>query len=415
MKRNRFTKNTASVFVLSALFIGAAQAADPLPDFVSGETLTADQLNTVKNAVQSNSTEIETTTENLQALDGVVNGNITAIEGKQNKLQSGCTADQAIQSVDAAGAVTCVDVIDPVGTFAPVDHNHDEAYYSKSEADSVFSKKVTNFASNSDYANGLAGWSVDPDHSTSTLQLVNVTGPLSDKAIQNDENKVLWATSDDIITIDHNQAYEVKGTFRRQAGGTTGAVYLAVKLMDAGGAAIGGDGQWWYYPVSNHVPPVDTWVEYKAQFGAGTSRPFPAEAVSATVGFILNYNEGDRIYQVQGLSMHTSNPNSGWSDLILNTNFTNYGGNYQTAQYRKTSDIVCLRGRISYSGGNNVSIAALPPTFRPSAYLNFYTGNAFSNHWQDSIEIRNNGDLVLLRDGSDNWITLDGICFSTSP
>ncbi len=362
MNKHIVTKYSAgaclALFLLLA--IGSANSADILPnEFVSGSTLTATQLNDVRSAVNSNAANVEM--------------NVTDINN----------------------------------------HNHDASYYTKSETDTTFAKKVTNFASNADFSNGSTGWSVDTVLSTSTMQIVNVTAPFGSQAVQNDENQTLWATSDDIITIDHNQTYEVKGAFRRLAGGTTGSIYLAVKLMDATGAVITGDGTWWYYLVSNYVPPADAWVEYKAQFGKGTSRPFPSEAVTATVGFILNYNDGDRIYQVQGLSMHTSTPNSQWTDLIFETGVTNYGFNYQSGQYRKTGDGVCLRGLISYAGAAGVDIAILPPTFRPPAILIFNTGD--TGQVTDRVDVYANGAIRLLQTNGDTFISLTGICFSTSP
>lgn len=384
---------------LAGCFTLNAQAEDVLPEaFVDGAVLTAEQLNNVR-------TEVNKNADNVSAVNGVVNTIVS---------QSQCGENKAIQNISEAGAVTCVDVVDPVGSFAPVDHNHDENYYTKSELDNTFTKKVSNFATNPNFLTDALGWVLGAN-SSSDLELVTVNNaPFSNRAVQNQQDQTLWTYNENKITIDHKQTYEVKGSFQKKPGGSTGSIYLAVLLFDENGDNIARDGTWWYYPVSGYVPPSDdAWTEYKAQFGAGTNNLFPIEAVTATVGFILNYNgqdnPGDRTFQAQGLSIHTSKPNSQWADLELINGFVNWGrDDHQTAQYRKTGDRVCLRGLVESTNVTS-NIAFLPPTFRPPMRLLFGTGG----RPHDRIDIHSSGAIELISN-TNNWASLDGICFSTS-
>ncbi|MGC8903451.1 MAG: hypothetical protein ACP5KD_08980, partial [Fervidobacterium sp.] len=80
-----------------------------------------------------------------------------------------------------------------------------------------------------------------------------------------------------------------------------GSFYLAVRLFDKDGNNITGEGTWWYYP-AKAVYPGTNWTYYYGVFGAGTSKPFPNNAVYMTVGAILGYN-GNRVMQVQGITI----------------------------------------------------------------------------------------------------------------
>ena len=366
------------VGVCLAFSFNVANAADvSLPiTFNEGDVLTAPQLN-----------------DNFNALKDGVNA-------KQDVLTADCNANEAIQNISSAG-VTCTSLVDNANV------------YTKTEVDAVFAKKVSNFASNSNFDDGTTGWTADMENGTGPLVAVPLgTG----QVIQNVAGETLWASSNDWITIDHNQTYEVKGTFQLQTNGATGGMYLAVRLKDADGVDIAGNtgSIWWFHAVDNHAPPFQKWIEYKAQFGPGTSQSFPAEAVTATVGFILNFNDpdpGDRIYQVRSLNLQTSTPNSTWTDLILESSFTNAGGVFQTAQYRKTGDNVCLRGQLTSTTDTDVILAYLPPTFRPPANLRYLNAHV---SW---IDIKSTGEVFLrsAQSGTDITLSFDGICFSTSP
>jgi hypothetical protein len=127
------------------------------------------------------------------------------------------------------------------------------------------------------------------------------------KIFANATNQVSWISSLRLVPVNAHHTYEVSGSFRRPAAtGSAGGIYLAVLLYDEAKAEITGDGTWWYYPVAN-VQLTDTnWHTYRAQFGASTSRPFPASARFMSVGAILNYDgavPGNRIYEVSGLGI----------------------------------------------------------------------------------------------------------------
>jgi len=263
---------------------------------------------------------------------------------------------------------------------------------------------------NGDFSNGLAGWSME----LGSLELATgQDGPAGDAVAQNPANTLVRGGSDTWIPINRNRTYRVMGSFRLLSGGSAGTLYLAVRLRDAAGAEITGDGSYWYYPAGGVVPPDNQWATYSAEFGAGTAREFPPEARYATVGFFLNYDggvEGNRIFQVQGLGIFEATPRSAWTDLSLTGGATAYGGSYQVPQYRKVGDEVCLRGLVgSVTACPSCTMATLPSGYRPPARLLFQTG-------ADRVDIFNNGSVVAYSDGdASNWTSLDGICFSTTP
>lgn len=138
-----------------------------------------------------------------------------------------------------------------------------------------------------------AGWNTF----VGNWSIVGVSDGIAGKyAAQNTANTVAWAHSNK-IPIDVNKQYIVE-CYARTISGTSGVFYLAVVLFDANGNIIAGDGTWWYYPVLSIVPPT-TWTYYNGLFGANTNKPFPSNAKYMAVGFILNYDGGNRIMQVQ--------------------------------------------------------------------------------------------------------------------
>ena len=59
-----------------------------------------------------------------------------------------------------------------------------------------------------------------------------------------------------------------------------------------------------------------------------------------------------------------------WTDVTFQNGWTNFGGGYQTCQYRKVGDIVYLRGLMTHATGNSVAFT-LPAGFRPPAALEY--------------------------------------------
>jgi hypothetical protein len=134
------------------------------------------------------------------------------------------------------------------------------------------------------------------------------TAPLmGGKIFTNAVNQAPWVSSTNKIPANPHWTYEVRGSFRRQnLNGSAGGIYLSVRLFDAAGADITGDGTWWYYPAANVALGDTNWHTYSGKFGSGTGRPIPAAARFMTVGAILNYDgavAGNRNYEVTGLQI----------------------------------------------------------------------------------------------------------------
>jgi len=131
-------------------------------------------------------------------------------------------------------------------------------------------------------------------------EVVEVDTPATGKyAYQNAPNKVVWVYSAKPIPIQRDRAYIIEGYFRTMSG-SSGVIFLAVRLLDENMNNISGDGTWWYYPAPGVRPP-SSFKYYYGIFGANTSHPFPDNARYMQAGFVLNYNNGDSIQQVQGI------------------------------------------------------------------------------------------------------------------
>ncbi|WP_126992259.1 hypothetical protein [Thermosipho globiformans] len=158
--------------------------------------------------------------------------------------------------------------------------------------------RQTTFVLNSNFEDAKGQGSLDGWHTwAGSGHIEQVTDGIGGKyAATNDDGQVWWAYSSR-VPIDPNNTYIVE-CYARTISGNNGAFYLAVVLFDINGNNISGDGTWWYYPAKAVVPP-STWTKYTGLFGAGTSKPFPSNARYMSVGFILNYNYGNRKMQVQ--------------------------------------------------------------------------------------------------------------------
>lgn len=98
-----------------------------------------------------------------------------------------------------------------------------------------------------------------------------------------------------------------------------------------------------------------------------------------------------------------------WCNLSFQNSWANYGGEFTTGQYTKTSDgVVSLKGLIrngSTSYGN--TIAVLPAGYRPTHQLMY---NVRTNTGMGRMDIYPDGRLVYVS-GTNPWYSLDGINF----
>jgi hypothetical protein len=79
-----------------------------------------------------------------------------------------------------------------------------------------------------------------------------------------------------------------------------------------------------------------------------------------------------------------------WTAVTFTNSWVNYGGAFQTCQYRKVGDTVQLRG-LCKSGTAGTSMFTLPAGFRPPASINF---TAESNAVFATITITTTGTVV---------------------
>jgi hypothetical protein len=266
----------------------------------------------------------------------------------------------------------------------------------------------------------MSGW--DVAFEGSRMQLIETpNAPASEKALRNDSGFVAWGSSTQWIPIDRNLTYRVTGTFRQFLDGGNGTVYLAVRLRDAAGSEIAGDGIWWFYPVNSAAPPLGIWTPYEAEFGANTAKPFPTNARYATVGFILNYagtltTGGSRTFDVQGMGIYLAPMRTAWTSLSLATNVSVYGSGFQAPQFRRKGDDVCVRGLARYNTTipNGLELATLPAGFRPLARLLFISGPG-SAGTPSRIDIMNDGRIIVSQSNGQDWAALDGLSFSMTP
>jgi len=151
---------------------------------------------------------------------------------------------------------------------------------------------------NGNIVGSMEGWT-SLGGSATVVDVSNSNPPTSKFALQN-SNGTLYLKSKSLIPIDRNKTYVVE-CYARTVSGSSGTFYLGVRLYRADGSEILVGGGAWYYPASAVVPGTN-WTYYYGVFGAGTSKPFPNDAVYMTVAAILGY-EGDRVMQVQGITI----------------------------------------------------------------------------------------------------------------
>lgn len=99
-----------------------------------------------------------------------------------------------------------------------------------------------------------------------------------------------------------------------------------------------------------------------------------------------------------------------WSNVSFNTGWTDYGGSYQTAQYKKVGDLVFLRGLVKRTSGSSTTMLTLPAGYRPPAQC-LFVGISFDTLGR--IDIDTSGNVIMMLGSPTNWVGLDGIVFST--
>jgi hypothetical protein len=101
-----------------------------------------------------------------------------------------------------------------------------------------------------------------------------------------------------------------------------------------------------------------------------------------------------------------------WIDAELVAPWVNFGGVYQTAQYRKVDDTVELRGLVKDGGA--ATIFTMPAGYRPAA-REIFIGS--SNNESARIDINSDGEVILAsfgNHGSNAFLSLAGIRFSVT-
>ena len=80
------------------------------------------------------------------------------------------------------------------------------------------------------------------------------------------------------VPLDRNKQYRAQGLVRTVGTTNNAVVYMGIALYDSDFNNIQGDGTYWFYYVSGSQI-GNSWETRYGTFGAGTSRPFPANAV----------------------------------------------------------------------------------------------------------------------------------------
>lgn len=99
-----------------------------------------------------------------------------------------------------------------------------------------------------------------------------------------------------------------------------------------------------------------------------------------------------------------------WTAVTFTNGWANFGGGYQTAQYRKIGDMVYVRGTIS-GGAVATSPFTLPAGFRPPAVMQFPAAIFAGSRTLIVIQI-NSAGVVTIYDNTGN-VDLNTIAFST--
>ena len=114
-------------------------------------------------------------------------------------------------------------------------------------------------------------------------------GAVGNNGIRNATGQQSVVNSVDSIPVDFNKTYRVR-CMCAESTDNTGRLYVGVDLRDADGNVISGDGSYWSYDAASSVKNTDhTWIEYSAQFGAGTANDFPSNAKTMRPLLLLSH------------------------------------------------------------------------------------------------------------------------------
>lgn len=97
-----------------------------------------------------------------------------------------------------------------------------------------------------------------------------------------------------------------------------------------------------------------------------------------------------------------------WAGLSFGSGWANYGGAYQTGQYKKVGDLVLLRGLVARTSGVGTTIATLPSGYRPLAQC-LYIMNTDTGVGR--LDIQTDGQIIATAGGT-GWVQLDNLSFS---
>lgn len=220
-------------------------------------------------------------------------------------------------------------------------------------------------------------------------------------------NRILYTRSQDISGTDLNTL-------------TKAGVYNGNGMTNAP------DANWWYIEVLMH-----------SNFAGATPTYMVQRATLLTAASPLVYQRSmtgagswNPWYRIDNNEFY--NPNA-WTAVTFQNSWADYGGGFQTCQYRKLGDMVQLRGLMRL-GTAGTTAFTLPAGYRPSATL-IVTGGAGSRTAFNTgaasagtahthpitqteaaarIDISSTGTVNVNSTAGNAWISLSGIAFSAS-
>ena len=114
-------------------------------------------------------------------------------------------------------------------------------------------------------------------------------GVVGNNGIRNATGQQSVVSSVDLIPVDFNKTYRVR-CFASESANNTARLYVGVDLRDENNTKIAGDGSYWSYDAAFSVKDTNhTWIEYSAEFGAGTANDFPSNAKTMRPLLILSH------------------------------------------------------------------------------------------------------------------------------
>ncbi|MGO1069707.1 hypothetical protein [Lysobacter sp. CA199] len=99
-----------------------------------------------------------------------------------------------------------------------------------------------------------------------------------------------------------------------------------------------------------------------------------------------------------------------WQASALNAPWSNYGGGYTAAGYRRDGDRVQLRGLIKGGNGGNV-VFVLPNSFRPATQHIFPVVCDTAGPTRVDIKVNGEVQITLPSSGVIGFLSLDGVSF----